>query len=177
MVLSRIRNYRLLLQRQLHTKSKITSKILAWETQTAITAGRVRTTFCIFDLPLSRTLSVTLFSLSFSLSLSFFLLLSDSNSTRKLQRHVWTCIYNARLHTYTLRHLRMRTRRMIISLTVERWKYLKLITHFLKRLCFSNSITRQKLREKLDSYCLYNCWETKYLKVQWNIRLWKIKIF
>lgn len=154
MVLSRIRNYRLLLQRQLHTKPKITSKILAWETQTAITAGRVRTTFYIFDL----TLSVTPFSLSFSLSLSFFLLFSDSNSTRKLQRHVWTCIYNARLHTYTLRHLRMRTRRMIISLTIEGWRCLKLITNFLKWLCFLNSITRQKFREKLDGYCLYNCY-------------------
>lgn len=71
MVLSRIRNY-FLLQRQLHMKPKITSKVLAWETQTAITTGRVRTTFYVFDLSLSRILSITPFSLSLSPSLSLY---------------------------------------------------------------------------------------------------------
>lgn len=95
MVLSRVGNYRLL-QRQLRTKPKITSKILAWETQTAITAGRVRTTFCIlgFSLPHAP------FVLPFAFSLFLFHSLSLACiSTRKLRRHVWTRIYNARLRT------------------------------------------------------------------------------
>lgn len=67
MVLSRVGNYRLLLQRQLRTKPKITSKILAWETQTS-NYGRA----CAHDILHPRSLSLPyplLFILPFSLSL------------------------------------------------------------------------------------------------------------
>lgn len=148
-VLCQNRNRRLLIPRHksngfiAHQKLSSSSAAAAsYEAEDHVEDSRVRNANCnygracahdilhLWSPSFSYSFRYSLLALLFSFSLSFFLLLSDSNSTRKLQRHVWTCIYNARLHTYTLRHLRMRTRRMIISLTVERWRYLKLVTQF-----------------------------------------------